>query len=420
MSTHRFRILPALKHLARGVCLCALLAAGGSGSAWAGKPVGEPSKEQNPAPTDPAPNPAPADSGADAVSLFAYDGKGKQTNHAGGFFVSSTGIVATVRHLLTHASRVAGQTSEGKRFAVSGILAADPIHDVVLLQTDAQKTAEFPRCDFQRIHVGDEVSVGDHNGDGVQGKQRSGVILKAEDLVEGYRWVLIEATVSGGLGGSPVFNGTGELIGMIRAELKENTPDAAVSIDSIEELLKRLPASMKPGPVTSLKTRSFDELIDDPDFREALAKFEHHDFLGALDHMSHATEHFPESAVCRAFLGTFQTELKSWAAAEASYRAAIKINPDYSLAWGYLGIPLYYQGKADEAIDACKKSIAIKRDNFGAWTNLGGIYLMQGNLPAASALIDELKEFHTRIAYKIADRLSLALNQANAAKEKAP
>ena len=126
-----------------------------------------------------------------------------------------------------------------------------------------------------------------------------------------------------------------------------------------------------------------------------------------------------ESATCRAFVGTFQTQMKSWAAAEESYRAAIKLDPDYTLAWGYLGIPLYYEGKAAEAVEACKKSIALQRDNFGAWSNLGGIYLMQGDLTAASALIDELKDFHARAAYKVADRLSAALDKATAAKEAA-
>ena len=406
MKTSRSRVLAALKTLARGLSFCALLHAGSGGNAWAGKPVDEAPKERNPA----------AESAPHAVSLLAFDKKGKQVGQAEGFLVSATGIVATVRHLLNNASRIAGQMPDGAHFAVSGFLAADPIHDLVLLQTDAQKAAEFPRGDYQRIRVGDEVTIGER---GLQAKQSGGVITKAEDLVEGYRWLLFKATVSDGLGGAPLFNETGELIGMIRSEVKEDMPGAAVSIDSIEELLKRIPASAKPEPLTALKSRSYDELIEDPDFREGLAKFEGRDVLTALNHMSAAAKHFPDSAACRTFVGTFQTQLKSWAAAEESYRAAIKIDPEYALAWGYMGIPLYYQGKQDEAIAACKKSIAIKRDNFGAWSNLGGIYLMQGNLNAASGLIEELKDFHARTAYKIADRLSLALDQANSVKEKA-
>jgi tetratricopeptide (TPR) repeat protein len=237
-----------------------------------------------------------------------------------------------------------------------------------------------------------------------------------DDMVEGYRWLLMKATVSDGVAGSPIFNQTGEVIGMIRAELKESMPAAAVSIDSIEELLKQAPASVNPRPIAGLKPRAYYELMDDPEFKEALSRFERRDFLDAMGHMTHAAEHFPDSAACRTFLGTFQTELKAWAAAEESYRAAIKINPDYALAWGYISIPLYYQGKADEAIKACKKSISLQRDNFGAWMNLGGIYLMKGDLASASDLIQELKDFHMRPAYKIADRLSQALDKANAGK----
>jgi len=418
MKTFQCRFIPAIKHLARGVSLCALLHAALSGHAWAGKPAEDVPKPQTPAPeATPAPRgSAPGATAAHAVSLFAFDKKGKETNRVDGFFVSSTGIVATVRHVLNHASRVTGQTSDGKRFTVSGVLAADGTHDLVLLQTDAQKTAEFPRAEFQRIHEGNEVLVGEH---GLQERKTGGIILKAEDLVEGYRWLLVKATASEGAGGSPLFNESGELIGMIRAELKENMPGAAVSIDSIQELLKRARAGANLQPVTDLKPRTYDELIDDPDFREALGKFESRDFLNALGLMSRVAERFPESATCRAFVGTFQTQMKSWAPAEESYRAAIKLDPDYTLAWGYLGIPLYYEGKAAEAVEACKKSIALQRDNFGAWSNLGGIYLMQGDLTAASALIDELKDFHARAAYKVADRLSAALDKATAAKEAA-
>jgi Flp pilus assembly protein TadD len=413
MKTHRCRIVPALQYLARGLSICALLVAADGGSAWAGKPVDDGSKKSTPAPgSGPAPDSTARDSAPRAVSLVAYDKKGKPAGHAEGFFVSSTGIVATVRHLLTHAARVTGETPGGKHFAIGGILAADPIHDVVLLQTDAQKTAEFPRGDFQHIQVGAEVSIGDR---GVPGKQAGGVILRSDDLVQGYHWLLIKGIASQGLGGSPVFSETGDLIGMIRDELKENAPGAAVSIESIDELLKRLPAQAAAKPVTDFKPRTYDEMLDDPDFREALSAIERKDFLTAATHMSRAAEQFPESAACRAFLGTFQTELKSWPAAEQSYKAAIKIDPDYALAWGYIGIPLYYEGKADEAIAACKKSIAMQRDNFGAWTNLGGIYIMQGNLTAASELIEQLKDFHTRAAYKIADRLSAGLDNAAAA-----
>ena len=415
MKTFRCLFVPAIRYLARGAAFCALLSAAISGHAWAGKPAEDVPKPPAPAPeSTPAPRGStPGATAAHAVSLFAFDKKGKEANRVEGFFVSSTGIVATVRHLLNRASRVTGQTSDGKRFTVSGVLAADGMHDLVLLQTDAQKTAEFPRAEFQRIHEGNEVLVGEH---GLQERKSGGIILKAEDLVEGYRWLLVKATASEGAGGSPLFNESGELIGMIRAELKENMPGAAVSIDSIHELLKRAPAGANPRPVTDLKPRTYDELIDDPDFREALGKFESRDFLNALGLMSHVAERFPESATCRAFVGTFQTQMKSWAAADESYRAAIKLDPDGALAWGYLGIPLYYEGKAAEAVEACKKSIALQRDNFGAWSNLGGIYLMQGDLTAASALIDELKDFHARAAYKIADRLSVALDKATAAK----
>ena len=46
--------------------------------------------------------------------------------------------------------------------------------------------------------------------------------------------------------------------------------------------------------------------------------------------------------------------------AEKAYREAIRYNPEYSIAWSYLGILLNIQERYEEAIECYEKAIKYK------------------------------------------------------------
>src|ERR1700677_1090474 len=75
------------------------------------------------------------------VSIFTYDLHGKPSHDATGFFVSPDGKFATTRHALDDTSKAVIQMNDGREYRVAGIVAEDPLHDLVLLQVEG---SEFP------------------------------------------------------------------------------------------------------------------------------------------------------------------------------------------------------------------------------------------------------------------------------------
>lgn len=68
-------------------------------------------------------------------------------------------------------------------------------------------------------------------------------------------------------------------------------------------------------------------------------------------------------------LGVALAELGQPREAEANYRRALALRPDYAVAHNNLGVALQLQGKLDEALICYKRALAIKPDYIGAFHN---------------------------------------------------
>ncbi len=327
-----------------------------------------------------------------------------------GFFVSPDGLIVTARHLVTGSTRMGGVTSDGRAFKVLGVVGEDPVHDLVLLKTDAGKVPFLHLGSFAKIKVAQGVSIiGDEHG--FKGRVTKGVVAMVENLADDYRWLLLDATVVEGNSGSPVVNDAGEVIGMIRAQLKSYTQGFAVPSDRIKQLLNAA-KDAEPAKISDLKKRIYDELFDNMDFKAALAAARRRDNVEAVKKMVLASQHFPESGACLVLIGSYHSNLKAWKDAESAYRAAIKLKPDYALAWAFLGAVLEFQGKRNEGIIACRKAIALKPEVPEGWANLGGIFLASGNYDGVLEVIKSLQGLKTREADNYAANLTKALEKA--------
>jgi tetratricopeptide (TPR) repeat protein len=67
----------------------------------------------------------------------------------------------------------------------------------------------------------------------------------------------------------------------------------------------------------------------------------------------------------------------------AAYREAIRLNPEFDIAWRNLGAALAGKGFLDEAVAACREAIRINPNCAGAHFNLGGALWKQGKLDEA-------------------------------------
>lgn len=69
---------------------------------------------------------------------------------------------------------------------------------------------------------------------------------------------------------------------------------------------------------------------------------------------------------------------KNYDLAEQSYRDALEIDPNYSMAWNNLGWVLYDQKQQFREAERCySKAISLDEKNYHAWNNLGILYYRQ-------------------------------------------
>lgn len=349
------------------------------------------------------------------VSLLTKDPMDKDSvRHGTGFFVSSDGLVATARHVVNGSARMGGVTSDGRAFSVLGVVGEDPVHELILLKTDAGKVPFLHLGSSAKLKVNQRVCV-ICDEFGFKGKAIKGIISTAEDFADEYRWFVVEAPVAKGNSGSPVLSEAGEVVGILVGQLRSFTQGWCIPSDDIGRLLA-LADDTKVTELAALKTRTYDDLFKDLDFQGALAAAHRRDNVDAIRMMALASQRFPKSGACLVLLGSYHSNQKSWKEAESAYRAAIKLKPDYALAWAFLGAVLELQGKRSDGLDACRRSIAMKPELPEGWTNLAGIYISSGDYAEARTAIEKLKGMHTKAADDYAANLTKGLDKAVSSK----
>ena len=84
--------------------------------------------------------------------------------------------------------------------------------------------------------------------------------------------------------------------------------------------------------------------------------------------------------------------------AEAEYRKAVEIRPDFAPAHSNLGYVLMDRGQAGEAEAECRKAIELQPDSVSAHNNLGYVLREQGRLDAAEAEYSKTLELRPNFA----------------------
>ena len=93
----------------------------------------------------------------------------------------------------------------------------------------------------------------------------------------------------------------------------------------------------------------------------------------------------PEFVEAHNNLGTALRTQNRFAEAEAAYRAALRLKPDYAEALANLGAVLHLQNRPAEAIESLTQALRLNPDSAEAHNNLGNIYALAGRLTEAIA-----------------------------------
>jgi S1-C subfamily serine protease len=149
------------------------------------------------------------------VKITALDDEGRMAGSGSGFFVNSRGDVATNYHVLENASKAVVQTARGEKGEIFEITHADPGVDLLIAGTSFRNTLPVTLGDSDRVIVGESVLVLG-NSPGWEGTLSSGMITRVRNAGD-LTLLQVTARILPGGSGGPVFNTTGEVIGIATA-----------------------------------------------------------------------------------------------------------------------------------------------------------------------------------------------------------
>jgi hypothetical protein len=166
------------------------------------------------------------------VRITALDQAGKTVGSGSGFFLNTRGSVATNYHVLEKSSKALVENARGEEGEVMEITHADPSADLLIAETSFRNTLPVTLGDSSKILVGESVLVMG-NSPGWEGTLSLGAITHVRKA-GGLTLIQVSAPILPGCSGAPVFNISGEVIGVATAFL--DTAHFVLPVNSLRSL----------------------------------------------------------------------------------------------------------------------------------------------------------------------------------------
>jgi S1-C subfamily serine protease len=193
-----------------------------------------------------------------------------------GFFITTSGIIATNAHVIEKASKIQVTISTDKETTsyAAKVLLTDVINDVALLQiTDDKftKLTNIPYGIVENSEIGSRVFTIGYPLNTIMGsnfKVTDGIISSKSGISDDLRYYQISVPVQPGNSGGPLFNKDGNVIGLTTAKLNSQalgTPienvNYAVKSSYLLNLYYMLPESTKLPTTSSLKSKELQDQV---------------------------------------------------------------------------------------------------------------------------------------------------------------
>jgi S1-C subfamily serine protease len=154
------------------------------------------------------------------VSVVMSDKHGQPIAQGSGFLVSRDGLILTNYHVISEGSSAIVKLPDGAFYAVDGLLAGDKKRDIAVIKAHGQNFRTVVLGNSDQVQVGqDVVAIG--NPLSLESTVSNGIVSgKRAIQEEGGGFLQITAPISPGSSGGPLFNMTGEVIGITSMYLK--------------------------------------------------------------------------------------------------------------------------------------------------------------------------------------------------------
>lgn len=166
------------------------------------------------------------------VATNSWFGNYVQSGAGSGVIISQDGYILTCAHVVSGANTITVELSDGSSYSAT-VVGSDTTSDIAVIKIDATGLSAATLGDSDGLAVGETVvAVGNPMGT-LSGTVTDGIVSAVNRAVEveGNEMNLIQtdAAISPGNSGGGLFNGNGELIGIVNASGSTTTSSGAVS-----------------------------------------------------------------------------------------------------------------------------------------------------------------------------------------------
>ncbi|MGB8536742.1 MAG: trypsin-like peptidase domain-containing protein, partial [Acidobacteriaceae bacterium] len=172
------------------------------------------------------------------VSIVMSDKDGSPIAQGSGFLVSKDGVVVTNYHVISEGSSAIVKFPDGAFYVVDGVLTFDKTRDVAVIKAHGENFRTLTLGNSDRLQVGEEV-VAIGNPLSLESTVSNGIVSGIRTVEEaGGKLLQVTTPISPGSSGGPLFNMSGEVIGITSSGLQggENL-NFAIQINDAKHLL---------------------------------------------------------------------------------------------------------------------------------------------------------------------------------------
>ena len=330
------------------------------------------------------------------ATILAYGRDNKVIGQGSGFFINSTGLLATNAHVIKGAATITAQLPSGAFYSYREIKSIDTDADIAILQFDARETPTV-----SGMGNSDELSVGQAvYAMGTPIDQEStvsgGNISNPNQDLHGRKFIQFTAPISPGSSGGGLFTDDGEVIGITAASL--NIPSGsqtgqaqninfAVPINDVKTVVAGS-QNLPQGSAAYFYAQGL--LADDKKMRDQAIKY----FKKAIQLNDKYTEAYLGLANEYYEKGEFELEVQY--DLQATQADTSNAEAFYYLGTGYEDI-----GQFDKAIIAYEESLSLNPTKKDVLHDLALLYMAAGDKKSASNLIAQLKQLDRGWGFKL-------------------
>jgi tetratricopeptide (TPR) repeat protein len=328
------------------------------------------------------------------VFVQASNSQNEPISRGTGFFIDKAGYIITNFHIINGSSKANVTTADGHNYRVKNVLAEDIFSDLACLSVDIPSQLIYPvKVNTSPPEVGEDIFViGYPEGPGgLTQSMTRGIVSSIQTLNEYGKVIQIDAAVSPGASGSPLVNMKHETIGVATfGYIKGQNQNFAVSCDQISKLIQGIYSAQAGKQISewNLTPAEVSCAIGVDLYRKG-------EYNLSIYYSEEAIRLDPQYALAWYSKGIALNSMEKYDEAIKAFDEAIRLEPILyggAEAWVGKGYALDGLGKYNEAIEAYDKAINLDQNFSSAWNNKAYALEKLGNYQEAITASDKAIE----------------------------